>query len=56
MVVNCFVFSKDLFESEIFGYKVGLFIGVMKDKKGLFEVVDNGIIFLDEIGEMVFEL
>ena len=28
----------------------------MKDKKGLFEEADNGTIFLDEIGEMAFEL
>lgn len=40
----------------MFGYKVGFFIGVLKDKKGFFEEVNNGIIFLDEIGEMVFEL
>lgn len=56
MAVNCSAFSKDLLESEIFGHKAGSFTGAVKDKKGLFEVADNGTIFLDEIGEMAFEL
>ena len=56
VAVNCSAFSKDLLESEIFGHKAGSFTGAMKDKKGLFEVADNGTIFLDEIGEMAFEL
>ncbi|WP_455668675.1 sigma-54-dependent transcriptional regulator [Phocaeicola sp.] len=56
VAVNCSAFSKDLLESEIFGHKAGSFTGAMKDKKGLFEVANNGTIFLDEIGEMAFEL
>lgn len=56
VAVNCSAFSKDLLESEIFGHKAGSFTGAVKDKKGLFEVADNGTIFLDEIGEMAFEL
>lgn len=56
VAVNCSSFSKELLESEIFGHKAGSFTGAMKDKKGLFEVADNGTIFLDEIGEMAFEL
>lgn len=56
IAVNCSAFSKDLLESEIFGHKAGSFTGAVKDKKGLFEVADNGTIFLDEIGEMAFEL
>ena len=56
VAVNCSAFSKDLLESEIFGHKAVSFTGAMKDKKGLFEVADNGTIFLDEIGEMAFEL
>jgi two-component system NtrC family response regulator len=43
-------------ESELFGYKAGAFTGALKDKKGLFEVANHGTIFLDEIGEMAFEL
>lgn len=56
VAVNCSAFSRDLLESEIFGHKAGSFTGAMKDKKGLFEVANNGTIFLDEIGEMAFEL
>ena len=56
VAVNCSAFSKDLLESELFGHKAGSFTGATKDKKGLFEVADNGTIFLDEIGEMAFEL
>ena len=54
--INCSAFSKDLMESELFGYKAGAFTGAMKDKKGLFEVANHGTLFLDEIGEMPFEL
>ena len=40
----------------MFGHKAGSFTGALKDKKGLFEEAHNGTIFLDEIGEMAFEL
>lgn len=54
--INCSAFSKDLLESELFGYKAGAFTGAVKDKKGLFEIANHGTIFLDEIGEMAFDL
>ena len=54
--INCSAFSKDLLESELFGYKAGAFTGALKDKKGLFEVANHGTIFLDEIGEMAYDL
>lgn len=56
VAVNCSAFSKELLESEIFGHKAGAFTGALKDKKGLFEEANHGTIFLDEIGEMAFEL
>lgn len=56
VAVNCSSFSKDLLESEMFGHRAGAFTGAQKDKKGLFEEADQGTIFLDEIGEMAFEL
>lgn len=56
VAVNCSSFSKELLDSEMFGYKAGSFTGALKDKKGLFEEANNGTIFLDEIGEMTFEL
>lgn len=56
VAVNCSAFSKELLESEMFGYRAGAFTGAVKDKKGLFEEAHNGTIFLDEIGEMAAEL
>lgn len=56
VAVNCASFSKELLDSEMFGHKAGSFTGALKDKKGLFEEAHNGTIFLDEIGEMAFEL
>ncbi|MES2689036.1 MAG: sigma-54 dependent transcriptional regulator [Bacteroidota bacterium] len=56
VAVNCAAISKDLLESELFGYKAGAFTGAAKDKKGLFEEANQGSIFLDEIGEMPLDL
>ena len=56
VAVNWSSFSKELLESEMFGHRAGSFTGALKDKKGLFEEANNGTIFLDEIGEMAFEL
>jgi len=56
VAINCSAFSKDLLESELFGHKAGSFTGALKEKKGLFEAAHEGTIFLDEIGEMSFEL
>ena len=56
VAVNCSSFSKELLESEMFGHRAGSFTGALKDKKGLFEEANNGTIFLDEVGEMAFEL
>ena len=52
IVCDCVSIPENLFESELFGYTKGAFIGADKDKKGLFETADEGIIFLDEIGEI----
>ncbi len=52
VAVNCSAFSKDLLESEMFGYTAGAFTGANKNKKGLFEEADKGTLFLDEIGEL----
>jgi two-component system response regulator PilR (NtrC family) len=50
--VNCGAFSETLLESELFGHVRGAFSGAYQDKKGLFEVCDQGTFFLDEIGEL----
>jgi DNA-binding NtrC family response regulator len=52
VALNCSAFSKELLESELFGYKAGAFTGALKDKKGLMEEAHTGTLFLDEIGEM----
>ena len=52
VAINCSSFSKELLESEMFGYKAGAFTGANKNKKGLFEEANLGTLFLDEIGEM----
>ncbi|CAN5299058.1 sigma-54 dependent transcriptional regulator [soil metagenome] len=52
VALNCSAFSKELLESELFGYKAGAFTGAMKDKKGLMEEANTGTLFLDEIAEM----
>ena len=56
VAINCSSFTKELLESEMFGHKAGAFTGAVKDKKGLFEEADKGTIFLDEIGEIAFDL
>lgn len=56
VAINCSAFSRELLESELFGHKAGSFTGATKDKKGLFEEADGGTIFLDEIGEMEFDM
>lgn len=52
VAVNCGAIPSDLFESELFGYEKGAFTGAMKSKAGKIELADNGILFLDEIGEL----
>lgn len=52
VVVNCASIPDNLLESELFGYEKGAFTGAYQQKKGKFEVADNGTIVLDEIGEM----
>ncbi|MEX8546698.1 MAG: sigma-54-dependent transcriptional regulator [Mucilaginibacter sp.] len=56
VAVNCSAFTKELLESELFGYKAGAFTNAVKDKKGLFEEASGGTIFLDEIGELDLDL
>ncbi|HEX8505993.1 MAG TPA: sigma-54 dependent transcriptional regulator [Hymenobacter sp.] len=52
VAVNCSAFSKELLESELFGYRKGAFTGAQGDKKGLIEEANGGTLFLDEIGEL----
>lgn len=50
--INCGGIPDQLIESELFGYEKGAFTGAEKSKPGLFEMANNGTIFLDEISEL----
>ena len=52
VTINCGAIPESLMESEMFGHKKGSFTGAIADKAGLFEVADNGTLFLDEVGEL----
>jgi len=50
--INCAAVQNTMLESELFGYEAGAFTGAQKRKRGLMEVADEGILFLDEISSM----
>ncbi|MED4650596.1 sigma 54-interacting transcriptional regulator [Bacillus pseudomycoides] len=55
--LNCGAIPETLLESELFGYTKGAFTGADKNgKEGYFKRADQGILFLDEIGEMPLHL
>jgi two-component system response regulator HydG len=54
--INCAAISKELIESELFGYEKGAFTGAAGTHKGAFEEADGGTLFLDEIGDLPLDL
>ncbi|UTE77243.1 sigma-54-dependent Fis family transcriptional regulator [Rossellomorea sp. KS-H15a] len=55
--LNCGAIPPDLLESELFGYEAGAFTGANSNgKPGMLELADNGILFLDEVGELSLAL
>lgn len=52
IAVNCGAIPEGTIDSELFGHEKGSFTGAGDKRKGYFETVDGGTIFLDEIGEM----
>jgi DNA-binding NtrC family response regulator len=56
VAINCSAYPENLLESELFGYVKGAFTGAYRDKPGKIELSDEGILFLDEIGELKNDL
>ncbi len=52
IAVNCAAIPAGTINSELFGHEKGAFTGATSDRKGYFETVNGGTIFLDEVGEM----
>jgi PAS domain S-box-containing protein len=54
--LNCAAIPQHLLESELFGYEKGAFTGAVQRRIGMFELANNGTIFLDEIGDLDYSM
>lgn len=52
LAINCGAIAETLAESELFGHERGAFTGAVKLRRGAFELAEDGILFLDEIGDL----
>lgn len=52
LAINCGALTDTLLQSELFGYEAGAFTGAVTARKGIFEAAEEGVVFLDEFGEM----
>jgi two-component system response regulator HydG len=56
VAIDCGALSKELAGSELFGHEKGSFTGAMNQKTGSFELANGGTIFLDEIGNLSYDI
>ncbi len=56
MAVDCGALSKELAASELFGHEKGSFTGAVGEKKGIFELANQGTVFLDEIANLSYDV
>ena len=56
VAIDCGVLSRELAASELFGHMKGAFTGALQDKKGLLEAANGGTVFLDEIGNLGYDV
>lgn len=56
ITLNCSALNYNLAESELFGHEKGAFTGAVSSRRGRFELADGGILFLDEIGDLPFDI
>lgn len=56
VTLNCAALPEQLVESELFGHEKGAFTGASASRPGLFEIADEGTLFIDEIGELPLSL
>ncbi len=50
--VNCGLVKGELFADKFFGHEAGAFTGALRQRKGIFEIVGHGTLFLDEVGDI----
>lgn len=56
VAINCAALPPSLIASELFGHEIGAYTGATRQKRGLIEDANEGILFLDEIGDMPLEV
>jgi transcriptional regulator with GAF, ATPase, and Fis domain len=56
IIINCTNLPESLIHSELFGHEKGAFTGAVQSKPGKFELAKAGTLFLDEVGDLPFEL